>query len=237
MYGVAPAAVFWQSLTKQNLTDGLVGRLLVVESLGENESNDDCEAKPPPAELLEGVRAWLDYAPDAAGMFGGMFSVKPTRIQHTAEAWERYREHGKRTEKRRDEESEEAYAIWCRTPEKTGKLAMLRACSRVTPSMGAMPVVEIDDVEWAIKVSNWVTRTMLRHAGLYVAENQVEANLLRLLRLLDDWRSREWIGQRTRWLRAKERDEILRDALNAEMIEARDVSTDKRNRVEFRRKA
>jgi hypothetical protein len=236
MYGVAPAGVFWQSLTKQNLTDGLVGRLLVVESIGENESNDYCETKPPGESLMDGVRAWLNFSPDGGGMFGPMFSAKPVRLQHTEEAWRRYREHGKRTEKRREEESEEAYAIWCRTPEKTGKLALLRACSRVTPGGGALPAIEIEDVEWAIKVSNWVTRTMLRHAGLYVAENQVESNLLRLLRLLDDWRSREWLGQNAKWLRAKERDEIIRSAISDEMIEAREVASDKRPRVEFRRK-
>jgi hypothetical protein len=185
---------------------------------------------------MDGVRAWLNFSPDGGGMFGPMFSAKPVRLQHTEEAWRRYREHGKRTEKRREEESEEAYAIWCRTPEKTGKLALLRACSRVTPGGGALPAIEIEDVEWAIKVSNWVTRTMLRHAGLYVAENQVESNLLRLLRLLDDWRSREWLGQNAKWLRAKERDEIIRSAISDEMIEAREVASDKRPRVEFRRK-
>lgn len=233
-YGVAPASSFWQSLTKQNLTDGLVGRLLAVESIGENVSNDDAVDDAPPAELLNDVRAWIDFSPGGGNL--AMLNAKAVRIQHTEDAWARYREHGKQTEKRREGESEEAYAVWCRTPEKTGKLAMLRACSRVAPVGGALPVVELRDVEWAIAFSNWVTRTMLQRAGLYVAENAVEGNLLRVLRMLDDWRSREWIGRNARWLKAKERDDILRDAVANEMIEAREVETEKRARVEFRRR-
>ncbi len=169
-------------------------------------------------------------------MFGS-FSGNAVKIQHASDAWERYRDHGKRTEKRRTEESEESYALWCRTPEKTGKLAMLRACSRIIPGVnGVMPVIELSDVEWAIRLSNWSTRAAITQAGLYVSENQVESNMLRLLRILTDWQSKTAITRKTQFLRSKEREELLRDAIVSERLEIREVETGGMKRTEFRRK-
>lgn len=231
-YGVAPAEIFWQSLTKANLRDGLVGRLMAIESNSENESNDDRASEQPPIEILEEVTTWLNFAPGDGNL--ASINYRTAKIQHTEKAWKRYREHGKKSEKKRLGESEEATALWIRTPEKTGKLALLRACSRTCPKNVALPVIEEEDVEWAVRLSNWITRTMLARAGLYVAENQVESNLLRILRLLSEWRSKEWIGQKTRHLKPKERDEIIRGAVADEMIEIREVDTGKRKRTEFR---
>jgi len=234
-YGVAPSSQFWQSLTKQNLTDGLVGRLLAFESVGKNESNDNANKSKPPESLLEQVRAWIEFIP-GSGMFSSV-NPEPAKIQHTEEAWKRYREHGKKTERSRCGETEESYALWCRTPEKTGKLAMLKACSRTLPIGGVLPVVEIDDVEWAIKLSNWITRNMLEKSGLYVAENQVESNLLRLLRACSDWTGKGQLTRKTQWLKARERDELIRDAITSERLEQRTVETSGMARTEFRTKA
>ncbi|NBW12841.1 MAG: hypothetical protein EBR82_32940 [Caulobacteraceae bacterium] len=232
-YGVAPSSQFWQALTKQNLTDGLVGRFLAIESVGENESNDDAETLAVPEELLEKIRAWLDFAP--GGNLGSV-NPRPVKLQHTEEAWKRYREHGKKTEKPRDGESEEAYALWCRTPEKTGKLAMLRACSRVYPANGRLPVIEISDVEWAIRLSNWITRNMLERAGLYVAENQNESNLLRILRICEKWTPRQTLTRRTQFLKSREREELIRDLILSERLEQRTTETSGRAGVEYRKK-
>lgn len=230
-YGVAPSSQFWQSLTKQNLTDGLVGRLLAIESVGENVSNDNADKIPPDDSLLQKIRLWLEFTPggDLAGL-----NPRAVKLQHTEEAWKRYREHGKKTEKSRDGETEEAYALWCRTPEKTGKLAMLRACSRIPPENGRLPVIELGDVEWAIRLSNWITRNMLERAGLYVAENQVESNLLRVLRLCANWTSKNQLTRKTQFLKGREREELIRDALMAERLEQRQVETDTKIRVEYR---
>ena len=233
-YGVAPMQVFWQSLTKQNLTDGLVGRLLTIESTTENISNDEMADESPPESLLKSVATWLDFTPGDGNL--NSINYRVVKIQHTSKAWDRYREHGKRTEKRRENESEEAYAIWCRTPEKTGKLAMLRACSRVLPGAGGvLPTVELEDVEWAIRLSNWVARTMIDRARLYVSENQTESSLNAILRLLDDWRSMEWIGQKIRGMKRKEREEILRSAVADEMVEQKITPTAGKPKTEFRR--
>lgn len=231
-YGVAPSGQFWQSLTKQNLTDGLVGRLLAIESNGANVSNDEAQKTAPPTALLERVKAWLDFSPGGNLLSTAFPSAVP--LQHTEEAWSRYRQHGKQTEKSREGESEEAYALWCRTPEKTGKLAMLRACSRIVPENGRLPVIEIGDVEWAIKLSNWITRNMLTRAGLYVAENQNEANVLRILRMCRQWIARNQLTRRTQFLKARERDEIIRDMVASDRLQERRIGTGGMARTEYK---
>lgn len=230
-YGVAPADIFYQSLTKANLRDGLVGRFTVIECQSDNDPNDDKLTEAVPPHILDCVRSWLNFAP---GGDLATINPKPVMVQHTESAWSRYKDHRNGSMKRRMGESEEAYALWVRTPEKTGKLAMLRACSRTLPKSGILPVIELEDVEWAIKLSNWCTSTTLTRAGLYVAENQVEENLLRILRLLSDWRSKEWIGSKCRFLKTRERDEIIRGAIADGMIACREVPTGGRNRSEYR---
>ena len=131
-------------------------------------------------------------------------------------------------------ESEVVKGIWRRTAEKTGKLAILSACSRICPHNNAFPTIELSDVQWAIKLSNWLTRRLLGQAGIYVAENQHQDNLNRILRLLADWTSVDAIGQKVRWMRARDRNELISAAIIDGLIETRTVDTTGRPRTEWR---
>jgi hypothetical protein len=86
-------------------------------------------------------------------------------------------------ERRKGEEAEAA-AVWTRTPEKTNKLALLFAASRATLEQleqGELPMIELQDVDLAIALSNWLTRRLLHKAGLHVAHTEFERECQRAL--------------------------------------------------------
>ena len=114
---------------------------------------------------------------------------------------------------RRKAESPVNAAIWSRVAEKTNKIALLFAASRWTPGT-PMPSISIEDADRAIRLNNWLTRRMLAKAAEHLSGNQVEADHLKVLRMIrskDEWSMNE-LTRKTRWLKTRERREIL-DAL------------------------
>ncbi len=99
-------------------------------------------------------------------------------------------------------------AIWSRHAEKTGKLAMLLACSRFTGEASTWPVVTIEDADQAIELNNWLTRRLLERAAAHVCENQTESDSLFVLRLIRT--KREWtmtdLTKKTRKFTARQRE-------------------------------
>jgi hypothetical protein len=233
VYGTAVPKEFWASLTVDNMTDGLLGRMMVFEHQGWPDLVEQ-ELLPLCPKLLSEVEAWLKYEPASTGNLGKRSPV-PTTLAHTPEAWERYLEHTRAIVKGKPGESSTAMGVWRRTAEKTGKLAILSACSRQPPVSGQPPVIELRDVQWAIRLSNWLTRCLLVQAGLYVAENQHEDSLKRILRILTDWTSTEELGRRVRWMKARDRRELVNGAVADGLIECRQIDSGTRPKTEYRR--
>ena len=230
LYGTSVAANFWPSLTKANMSDGLVGRLLVFEHDGYPDDSDGGDPEDWDESLLAEVQSWCDFQPPSTG---NMKSPNPVMLGHTEEALDRYMDH-RRAINARKNENEIRSALWRRCNEKVGKLAMLSACSRNPPITGSLPQIELSDVNWAIQVSNWLTNNMLERSRLLVSESIHEANLNRILAAMPDWTRKEKVGQAVRSIRADERDKIIRYAVLDEIIEARQIETGGRIATEYR---
>ena len=213
-YGVAPPEKFWGSLTRDNMTDGLVGRLIVIGCKGDNCS-EDREVTPIPDLIRDKVRACIEYAPTGAGNLNAL-SPKIQTIRYTEEAYKRYRSHTKQIEQGRPGESKESHVVWGRSPEKTGKLSMLSACSRTIPVDGNLPTIEIKDVEWSIKLNNWCTREMLRNASEHLADNHRHKASNDLLKKIPyDGTPKSKLIRSSQNLTSRERDDILNDLMNS----------------------
>ena len=230
LYGTSVAANFWPSLTKSNMSDGLVGRLLVFEHDGYPDDSDGGDPEDWNESLLAEVQSWCDFQPPATG---NMKSPNPVLLPHTEDALDRYMNHRRAINARKDENEIRA-ALWRRCNEKVGKLAMLSACSRNPPVTGSLPRIELSDVNWGIQVANWLTNNMLERSRLLVSESIHEANLNRILAAMPDWTRKEKVGQAVRSIRADERDKIIRYAISDEIIEARQVETGGRLATEYR---
>lgn len=226
VYGTATPDSFWHNLSTENIGEGLVGRLMVFEGRGYSIGMQKPVASNPPPELLLAVRWWLGFQP------GGNLSSEhpvPQVVPHSAEAETRYMQHVAGINQRRKTEDKLRAALWSRCGEKTSKLALLHACSR---ARGVPDRIEFQDVEFAVRMANWLTRRILFGCRDHVSENEHEGRVKRLLAIIG--RDRVTLNQLTRktqWLKGRERADIIRDLVGCGLLEIETESTGKRPRT------
>ena len=117
-------------------------------------------------------------------------------------------------------------AVWSRSGEKVAKLALIHACSR---SRCLPETITREDVDWGIRLGNWLTRRLLAGCANHVSENEIEAKSKRILNMIPNRGiTLELLGRRTQWLRARERQEILSDLERSRLICFESIATDRR---------
>jgi hypothetical protein len=227
VYGSSVPDGFWESLSKQNLSDGLIGRFLVFENPDYVDFQDVPE-QPIPETIIERARSWLEHKTHGGNLAGrtNYEGANPQRINCDEQATERLKKHAADISLRRKHEDCIEAAIWSRHAEKTNKLALLFACSRWSEGL-PWPTINIGDADRAVKLNNYLTRRMLRQAGVYVSESSFETEQLKVLRVL---RKREEYTQRdltraTRWLKQRDRMEIVTTLQESGEIEIEDRET------------
>jgi hypothetical protein len=163
------------------------------------------------------VKAWIDLT---AGS-GNQSAMNPTAIvlQHTDQARARYLTHLQSIASKRMTESPFRAAIWSRAGERAGKFALLFAASR-WDGAGAMPDIELGDVDAGIALSNYMTRRLLDQGDKFVAENEWDAKVKRVLRIIadNDGISKTTLSRKTQGLQERERDAIIKQLLNTFQI-------------------
>ena len=224
IYGTATPDSFWHSLSTDNIAEGLIGRLLVFEGRGYEVEMQSPSTDTPPQTIVDAVRWWQEYRPG-----GGNLSSEhpqPKRVPHTPEADDRFLSHIKAINARRIKEHPLRAAVWSRSGEKVAKLALIHACSR---SRCLPETITREDVDWGIRLGNWLTRRLLAGCANHVSENEVEAKSKRILNMIPDRGiTLELLGRRTQWLRARERQEILADLERSRLICFESIATDRR---------
>jgi hypothetical protein len=229
IYGTATPDSFWHSLSTENIGEGLMGRLLVFEGRGYEVKFCRPGEQKPPDELLAALRAWHDFRP------GGNLSCEhPTahRIPHTPEAERRYETHTAAINERRIQEDGLRAAVWSRNGEKANKLALIHACSRARwlPSE-----ITLEDIDWGIKLANFLTRRLLLGCSENVSENAIEANAKRVLRIIGRGITMNQLTRKTQWLRSRERAEIVSDLIGSGAVKTGKVTTGGREKTIIKR--
>jgi hypothetical protein len=229
VYGTSTPEAFWESLTADNVTEGLLGRIMVFEAGADYVDFQAAENLEPPDELLDGIHFWMNV-PYGPGNFGEE-NPSPMVLPYSQQAKQRIDSHFSQIcQRRKDEESVES-ALWSRTIGKTSKLALLFACSRCTgqPDM----VIELEDVNRAIKISNWLTRRMLRQVDRHVSENEREGQVKKVLRLLEKPMTKTSLTKKTQSFGQRLRNEIIADLLDADQIATWFVDTGGTRRTQW----
>lgn len=211
LFGTAPPEGFWRGTNAESVVDGLIARMMIFEAGYVVPPEIDVYWREPPPELVKVIKAWLSLDAQGIGNLGA-FNPTPIVVPTSVEAADRFRQgHMRPIAMRRQEEaakSPERAAIWSRTAEKTAKLALLFAASRAGPTAA----IEIEDMERSIRISNWLTRKMVRKIFDHVSENDRESASKRVLKMIRDGMTKTELVRRTQWLSRRDRDEII-DAL------------------------
>lgn len=211
VYGTSTPESFWGSLTSDNVSDGLVGRFLVFDSPDYTLPAVN-PREPVPESIIQRVRWWLDYKPGGGNLSGQ--GVHPIAVPFAPGAAERLQGQEMQIAKRRIREDSTTAAVWSRTSEKSYKLALLFACARA--EFRPPGVVTFEDADLAVKITNYLTRQMLRKVVDHVSDNEHEARLKKVLRRIGDEIQKNAFTRATQFLRdARERNEILRTLIEA----------------------
>jgi len=181
MLGMTTHSVF-NSITADQIEDGLYGRLAFWPAPRPKFFKKN-RPKPVPNEIAQQIGKWIDYTHGDLGWENPC----PPQIQMTDEALERWDTHFEQINERQQEEPEFRAGIWGRVAIRTMKLAMCQRCARFMddPShVGINFQIELEDVEWAIRLSNYLARISCSLAAESVEDTQaIEAQQLILQKL------------------------------------------------------
>lgn len=225
VYGTAVPEGFWDGLTKENVTDGLLGRAMIFDSPGYVKSKQPSLIDPPQS-LIDKLAWWVKFNP--GGNLSGE-NPQPIIARHTPNGLERFRRHQSEIDDRKQDDSPEAAAIWSRSGERAAKLALLLAVSR-QPMTTEIEIYD-SDVNWGIKVSNWMTRKLLSAAMRHISENEVEAQRKKIVQLIIDNGGEITARDLSRRLhmKARDREMAVTDLLLSQVIFRDTKPTSQRN--------
>ena len=120
------------------------------------EANEDLVDCDPPEELTNLVKSWLEFEP--GGNLASEFP-DPVKLAISAEAKDRWNAHAKGIRKRMDSESEIRAAVWGRVAARSLKFALVHRAALVGEVEEITKVkLEISDLNWGIKLSNWLAQ-------------------------------------------------------------------------------
>lgn len=219
IYGTAVPKSFWETLTSENVSEGLLGRFMIFESPG-YVPREDVGIADAPQSIIDQAAWWVSLSGLGGNLNG--HHPRPHIAEYDQDAKDRLSDHQNAICYKRIVEESDRAALWSRSGEKTSKLSLLFACSRTTE----MPVrVRLEDVERAIKINNWLTRKMLRKVFLHVSENDQESKVKRVLRILEKKMTLSQFTRKTQWLRFQERRDIIFDLVQSGEIACVETET------------
>jgi hypothetical protein len=159
LLGLTTPKVF-STITADQVDDGLFGRLAFFV----------CQDRPkmqistpgdPPDYLTNQVRKWVEWSPRSAGNLTD--DPCPQMLSMDQKSFLRWTEHSEKIREKMDSEGEMRAGVWCRTAARTMKLAMTHRAARMRDDPAIVDWqfmrIEEEDIEWAILMSNFITRT------------------------------------------------------------------------------
>lgn len=233
LYGLTTPTVFWGSLSSGNVMDGSLARMLIFES--EHNYPDerlDLERVEVPDDLVTYAKAIVDGKDGHNALpIGDTALCKPTpAIVPYADERARQRARDISEEKirlLRSYEGTPLTSIIARLAENAIKVALIRAVADNPPD----PSIDASDLEWGYDIAEHSVDTVLRAVEERVADNEHEATLKRVLKVITEGGSAgialNELTRRTQWLRDKKhRMSIIDDLIEAGQVRADRVGLD-----------
>jgi len=217
---------FWKAISRESMADGFLSRILPFET----RKYPDMTLQPitePPAVLLDGMRRWIEYAPN--GNLTATTAVAPRTLKFTPEAERLYLKFAAECDDQvRSMDDSEGAPLWGRAPEKVVKCALIHSCSR------SFEATEIDKpaMQWAIDLVTFCTEKFLDGAKRWLADNKTEEFTNRVFRFIEEAGpggiGRRELSRKTQWLNAKDRSDIVANLQDAGRIMAVERTTEGR---------
>jgi hypothetical protein len=227
VFGTSVPESLYAGLSPENLTDGLVGRLVTFQS-DSLPDRQKPERIPSPWLVTEWIRMWREYVPKGSGNL----EVRPARIEKTPEADQRHEHYCNLVHAKHRGEDNVSASVWSRAPEKAAKLALIFACSQ---GMTTDFRITLEAEEWGIKLANYSTRLVLQAARNVIAGSRYEADLKFVFSKIVGKIPHSELVRKTQRLTPRERVGILADLQSQGAIEMVIETTKTRPKTYYQR--
>ncbi len=230
IYGTSVLQSVLGSMTEENLSDGLLSRLLLIEARNSNPiPSRTAKREDPPRSLIEELEYWRDL--NSCGGNLASLSPNPRTLFDGPGVSDLFYEQdvlfrSKITDK------DPSSGIWSRATEKARKLALIYQCSmdRESEEIGT------EAAQWGLMLVEHLTLRMLFLAGDWISDGKVggeKLSIIRVIRTLGGKASMSELLSRIRKLKGKEMREHLDDLLSEGVIKLNEIKTAGRTRFEY----
>lgn len=179
LLGLTTGQMF-ESIDSRQIQDGLFGRI-AFWPVQNRPKRKTARALPVPEKISAVVRSWQQWSPSA----GLLEKPTPEVIEMVGQSMERWDHHADAIDERMEHESESRAAIWGRVAARAMKLALIHRAARIEDDPAridwACVMIEKQDIDWAIKLANWLARVA---CGL-IRENVVDSQAARARHVLE----------------------------------------------------
>lgn len=202
---------FYEAIRAENLSDGLIGRMLIFEAGYGTRKRPRTLAVPD--VVLEQIE-WIKQLQTEGNL--GDANPAAMLVNKTPEAAQRHEKYCDDVYDRHESDSGVEAALWTRAPEKAAKLALIHACATCDP--GDFLEIGLEDVCWAIRLVNYSTRLVLHASRTKVSQSKFDSNLKRVFSSFRYETTQRDIQRRNRHLASRELDEILQKLIKMELV-------------------
>jgi hypothetical protein len=214
-------AGFSQSLSRLAIEKGLLGRFLLFFGDAQKKAKRVKKMAELTPTAVQYMKWWADYEPEDRQKKLGQISQKYTSLQANEEAnkeldvvFEKFDSLRIKTE-----ENDARLPVIARLYQQVVKLSILHACSRAKMEV---PTIQKQDVEWAHAVVNYYFAVMSDAIDNYIFDSESERKIIKILSIIDKAGeiSAKLLRKKTRFVKRKEREEILAELQGDGYIEA-----------------
>ena len=179
LLGLTTGQMF-ESIDSRQIQDGLFGRI-AFWPVQNRPKRKTARAFSVPEKIAAVVRSWQQWEPTV----GLLSKPTPEVIEMAGQSMERWDHHADAIDERMEHESESRAAIWGRVAARAMKLALIHRAARIEDDPAridwACVLIEKQDIDWAIRLANWLARVA---CGL-IRENVVDSQAARSRHVLE----------------------------------------------------
>jgi len=213
IYGSSTKETFFDGMTKQNLTDGLLARFWVVSG-DYQKSRKGLKRQEIPKGIIEHCQRWAQFQAE-----NDLAMVEEKEIKLSPEAQERIDDQREQIEDKRIGEQAADAAIWSRVSERAVKFALIIACGRHNPTEAFE--IDINDINAGIALANYGARFII-HKAEAIGKTQWERDLEEIREYIADaksGRSKTQILRKFRRFRKKDLNEALNSLIEQKLVD------------------
>ena len=225
VYGTTTPHHFWSALQSTNVVDGSLARFLILPTDDDYpEENENVGIQKSPASLLRALARVANGGIAGKGNLAGLTTdgttaVDPMVVPMEPSARVLFKNLKQTvTNRLRQARGTPFTSLLSRIGENAAKVALIRGVS-FNPTQ---PVIREQDAAWAIALVEISVATVIRMVEEHVADNIVEHNHKRVLGILRNAGpqgiTKTELGDKSRFLTRRDRNEILADLLDDETI-------------------